>query len=781
MPTMVRISVLFWLGASLIHMLPVLLGWHSVICLVVAGALTFRTRAFPWLCPLIGGLLLANTVAGFMLMRTLPSSVYEKPVIITGWVTGLPNESDAVLRFDFLTQRIRFPTSELAITRRLRLSWYGDTPRVRPGERWRLEVRLRSPRSYRNWGIVDFEKRSFIHGIKGRGYVRVSTDNARLGLSGSVALLDQIRWGLAQSLVADRPKSTAMGVIRALAVGDRSAIQPEEWRVLRRTGLSHLIAISGLHIGLAATLGYWLFNVLWRLSPALLLRVPAQTVGLVAAIIMAAAYAALAGFSIPTTRALVMLLAASLMLLTRRRWSASTLFSVALIAGTLLTPLAVWSASFWLSYAAVGFILLFYSLATDQARLKAPFSRLQRVVRALWTLCGIQFFLFVGLSGLLMAFFGQVSLVAPIVNLIAVPIFSIAVVPLVLIALLSQLLGLSALTTLLLDSASGVLDYLWPWISWTAEWPHAVTSAFAPVVYLTLAVVIAALGCFRMYWRWVCVFGLLCVLWVALTTSLPRRDVFFVTVLDVGQGLSVVVETSHHTLLFDAGSGYGGFSVGTTVVVPYLRSRGHSAIDVMVVSHDDRDHRGGAAGVLSAVPVGQIYRSGRSFDDQDRACSAGQSWNWDGISFRFLSPLPGHRGSRNDRSCVLRISDGVSSVLLTGDIERRAERLLVGRYGGALRSNVMIVPHHGSNTSSSQLLLDVVQPDIAIVSRGASNRFGHPRAAVVRRYEEKRVIWLDTAEQGAILVKVEQGRVNWRPWAGTQIRFWHSHQRGLMR
>jgi len=469
------------------------------------------------------------------------------------------------------------------------------------------------------------------------------------------------------------------------------------------------------------------------------------------------------------------------MLLTRRRWSASTLFSVALIAGTLLTPLAVWSASFWLSYAAVGIILLFYSLATDQARLKAPSSWLQRVVGALWTLCGIQFFLFVGLSGLLMAFFGQVSLVAPVVNLIAVPIFSIAVVPLVLIALLSQLFGLSALTTLLLDLASGVLDYLWPWISWTAKWPHAVTSAFAPVVYLTLAVVIAALGFFRIYWRWVCVFGLLCVLWVGLTTSLPRRDVFFVTVLDVGQGLAVVVETPHHTLLFDAGSGYGGFSVGTTVVVPYLRSRGHSAIDVMVVSHDDRDHRGGAAGVLSAVPVGQIYRSGRSFDDQDRVCSAGRSWNWDGISFRFLSPLPGYRGSRNDRSCVLRISDGVSSVLLTGDIERRAERLLVGRYGGELRSNVMIVPHHGSNTSSSQLLLDVVQPDIAIVSRGASNRFGHPRAAVVRRYDEKRVIWLDTAEQGAILVKVEQGRVNWRTWAGTQIRFWHSHQRDLMR
>ena len=221
--------------------------------------------------------------------------------------------------------------------------------------------------------------------------------------------------------------------------------------------------------------------------------------------------------------------------------------------------------------------------------------------------------------------------------------------------------------------------------------------------------------------------------------------------------------------------------MGTTVVVPYLRSRGRSAIDVMVVSHDDRDHRGGAVGVLSSVPVGQIYRSGRSFDDQDRVCSAGRSWSWDGISFRFLSPLPGHRGSRNDRSCVLRISDGISSVLLTGDIERRAERLLVGRYGEALRSNVMIVPHHGSNTSSSQLLLDAVQPDIAIVSRGASNRFGHPRADVVRRYEGKRVIWLDTAEQGAILVKIEQGRVNWTTWAGTQMRFWHSHQRDLMR
>ena len=227
MPTMVRISVLFWLGASLIHTLPVLLGWHSALCLVVALVLTFRTRAFPWLCPLLGGLLLANTVADIMLMRSLPSAVYQKPVTITGWVMGLPNASDAVLRFDFLTQRIALPTSGLAIARRLRLSWYGDTPRVRPGERWRLEVRLRSPRSYRNWGIVDFEKRSFIHGIKGRGYVRVSTDNARLGLSGSVALLDQIRWDLASSLVADRPKSTAMGVIRALAFGGTATLAPQ--------------------------------------------------------------------------------------------------------------------------------------------------------------------------------------------------------------------------------------------------------------------------------------------------------------------------------------------------------------------------------------------------------------------------------------------------------------------------------------------------------------------------------------------------------------------------
>ena len=781
MPTMVRISVLFWLGASSIHMLPVLLGWHSIICLVVVGALAFRTRAFSWLCPLIGGFVLANTVAGVVLMRALPLSVYEKPVIITGWVTGLPDESDAVLRFDFLTQRIRLSTSELAVARRLRLSWYGDMPRVRPGERWRLEVRLRSPRSYRNWGIVDREKRSFIRGIKARGYVRASPDNARLGLSGSVALLDRLRWALAQSLVADRPKDSAMGLIRALAVGDRSGIDSEEWRVLRRTGLSHLVAISGLHVGLAATLGYWLFNFLWRLSPALLLRVPAQTVGLFAAMTMAAGYAALAGFSIPTTRALVMLLAASLMLLTRRRWSASTLFSVALISGTALTPLSVWSASFWLSYAAVGIILLFYSLATDKAEFKGHVSWIQRTVRSLWILCGIQFFLFVGLSGLLMVFFGQVSLVAPIVNLIAVPIFSIIVVPLVLIALLSKLFGLSALTTLLLDSVSGILDCLWPWIALAADWPFAATSAFAPVVYFTFVVVIVALACFRMYWRWVCVFGLVCVLGVGLTTLLPRRDGFFVTVLDVGQGLAVVVETAHHTLLFDAGYGYGGFSMGSTVVVPYLRSRRHSTVDVMVVSHDDRDHRGGAAGVLDAMAVGQIYRSGRSFDDQDRACFAGESWIWDGIKFRFLSPLPGYSGSRNDRSCVLQINDGVSSVLLTGDIERRAERLLVDRYGGALQSNVMIVPHHGSNTSSSQLLLDVVQPDIAIVSRGARNRFGHPQADVVRRYDEKRVIWLDTAEQGAVLVKVEQGRVDWRTWADTQMRFWHSPQHSFMR
>ena len=372
-----------------------------------------------------------------------------------------------------------------------------------------------------------------------------------------------------------------------------------------------------------------------------------------------------------------------------------------------------------------------------------------------------------------MAFFGEVSLVSPLANLIIVPVFVFVIVPLVLAAAIVQLLGAAVLPECLIAIVVWIFELLWPLIEWLGTLPLSATSTLAASVCFAVATLITGVYFVRGRHRLIAIIGSIGAAAIVVAVHAAPRQALTVTVLDVGQGLAVVVETAHHSLLFDAGPAYGDFSLGEVIVVPYLRQRLISSLDMIIVSHDDMDHRGGVAAVTDVVPVGEIFRSGRPLRRNDQVCRADQTWVWDDVLFQILAPIDDVVNSRNDRSCVLRIQSATGSVLLTGDIGHRAERMLVKRYAERLRSDVIVVPHHGAKTSSSRLFLEAVQPQIAIVSRGSGNRYGHPHQSVIARYDDMQALWLDTAKDGAVRVELTGKSMAWRTWRASQLRYWH--------
>lgn len=769
---MLPIALAVLAGALSLQLLPALppLVLAAIVLLVMLLAARCRhCRILVWCA---AGFLWAWLHAGLRLSADLPDDLEGIDLVLRGTVVSLPEVDGRATRFVFAAQALQRSTAGtaewIAFERRLRLSWYG-APEIQAGEGWQLRVRLKRRHGFRNPGGFDYAGWLFQNNINATGYVRKGTDNRRWPSGRDPGAGLRLRAVVAERLDAAFAEVRQPGMLRALTLGERDGIDAQQWRVLRATGTGHLVAISGLHIGLIAGLGFACGRWAWSRCRACTQRIAAPRAAAVVAIVAATVYAVLAGFGIPTRRAWIMAMVVLAGVLLQRPVRPAHGLGLALLLVILADPFAVVSPGFWLSFAAVA--IIFALLAQSAAPAAGLRRRLSQLVRLQWALS-------IGLLPLTLLFFGQLGWVAPLANLFAVPWTSLVLVPL-LFAGLSCLYPLPALAGMLFALAGWAAELMLRVLNGFAALPGAAIGMPQTPAWVTLAaaagVVLLSLprGMPQRALGWLLLLPL-----ATWSPPRPAPGTAWFTLLDVGQGLAAVVRTHRHTLVYDAGPRFGpDFDTGDAVVAPFLLSQTVRRIDMLVVSHGDNDHRGGVESLDRRVPAYRVLTSVPQRIDWRYAtrCTAGQAWEWDGVRFRMLFPDAADAAARgNDASCVLQVeTPGGERLLLPGDIESTAERALVARLGAALHSHVLVAPHHGSRTSSTAAFVRSVAPERVLFPVGYRNRYGFPHPAVVARYRESGVHGIDTARAGAIRIVLDgSGR---EPVLESQRmrRYWH--------
>lgn len=745
--------------------------WWSIIGVVVAAALGWKSirsdssqcaNAMLVACVALFGICCAGLHASFVLHSQWPRDGAKQEVIVRGIVQGLPQPEPRRTRFRFEVEDARAADGKAPIAelqgKTLQLAWYDDFGSMLPGprtqlhagSRWQFRAVLKAPRGLRNPGGFDSEQYAFAQRIAATGYLReprqASSQQAKQ--LAPAQGIDAWREAMSQRIAGSaRPQSARF--IRALTVGDTSALDDGDWQTLRAAGLTHLIAISGSHVGLVG--GFLALGVaaLWWLFPALGRRVPRPVAAAIAALCGAASYAALTGFSLPTVRTLLMIAALALACVVRRGLRVGDGLALALIAVLLFDPLSVLLPGFWLSFAGVAWLA--WCLPRGEGTL-FEWRGVQEFLSAQWVAT-------LGLLPLGVLLFGQASLVGPLANLVAIPWWSFVVVPLSLVGTLLETL----------HAGFGAWAWKFAGLCFEPTWSLFSRMAQSKLALLWLpeapwfALPLAALGAFWLLLpRGVAGKSFALLLWLPLlwpNLHLPKDGEAQLQVIDVGQGLSVLVRTQHHALLYDTGPAIkDGYDAGERAVLPTLHALGIAALDRIVVSHGDNDHAGGLASVRAALPVGDVLTSHGAPVAASGNCIAGNAWEWDGVRFRFLHPPPDYPYLDNESSCVLRVETKHGAALLTGDIGQVIERELLQLDADALRSEVVLVPHHGSGGSSDAGFIAATGAKLALVSAGHDNRFGHPRAEVVRRWQQAGAEVLDTAQSGAVTVWLDADR-----------------------
>lgn len=747
-------------------------------------------------CALAGSAALAFGLAGargaWRVAETLPPVLEGRDLIVTGRIARLPQVDAEGLHFLFVPDAAHSPDGEpVTLPPRLWLAWpraglgdggfAGPPERALAGERWQLPLRLKRPHGAMNPEGFDAELWLFEQGIGAVGSVRAAapTDPKRLDGPRWWRPDEQLdaarqRWRDAALLQGTDP--LVAGVLAALTVGDQSAIDAPGWALFRQTGVAHLMSISGLHITLFAWLASRLIARLWRASPRLMHAWPTPFAARWGGVLLAAGYALVAGWGVPAQRTVWMLALTVGLLQLGLRWPP---LLVCLAAGTAVAALDPWALlqpGFWLSFVAVA--LLIASHPPEPEGEEAPTGWRERLRATLQAALRQQVVATLALAPLTLLLFEQISLVGFVANLLAVPWVTLVVTPLALAGLLVP--PLWALAAWALQPLLWVLGLF-------AQVPLAVwTVPAAPAWAGTLGLVGGALLVLPLPWR-ARLAGLpllLPLLWPAIERPAPGH--FELLAADVGQGSAILVRTANHLLLHDTGPRYGQDNdAGQRVLLPLLRARGEHRIDSLVLSHRDTDHVGGAAAVLAALPAGELRTglepghplreatgpAGEPVTQVD--CAAGQSWQWDGVRFEVLHPpadawRPGTKP--NAMSCVVRVQDAQGrSALLTGDIEAPGEQALAEQLGPALKTDVLVVPHHGSQTSSTAAFLAAVQPSQAVIQVGYRSRFGHPHPAVLARYAAAGIPVARTDHCGA------WGWSDAGAWCtrAVQRRYWH--------
>lgn len=802
-----RSSVIgFVLGVALLQCqatLPALylLGLLIAAALCIALCARKTQRAFfkvPLLaaCGALLGFSWAAIFASHYLAQELPKEWEGRDITLVGTVDSLPYQFEQGVRFHFAVERV-LTMDAPAMPPRLALSWYSAfrteelqaVQKVLPGERWQLTVRLRRPHGNANPYGFDYEVWLLEQNLRATGAVRpdqnLALKNQRLDdfVPTFGNIVERCRGWLRDRIYAALPDKEYAGVIAALVIGDQRAISQSDWKVFNRTGISHLVSISGLHITMIAGMFASLVFSLWRRSffigASLPLLLPAQKAAAVAGAAAALLYVLLAGFGVPAQRTLYMLSVVAAALWFGRITSVSHVLCAALGVVVTLDPWAVLWPGFWLSFGAVA-VILYATVGRARPRMTSDQSQVRKWVMMLRSAAHTQYVVTIGLVPLTMLLFGQISLVSPVANAIAIPLVSFLVTPLALAGgvMPAPLAGWTlSLAHLLVEKLALILG-------WLSAFPGAVWSAPIPSWWIFLA---ASLGTLWLLapagWpvRWL---GLAGVLPLALNvTAHPKQGEMWITAFDVGQGMALLIETPRHRLLYDTGPAYSPDSDGgSRVILPYLKARGIAALDGVIVSHSDADHSGGALSVLDEIRASWVSSSLPAEHPivlrapAHRRCEAGQAWIWDEVRFEMLHPAPVSYDSAkwkpNARSCTLKVTLGAQSMLLPGDIEAVQETELIENNAQQLRATVLLAPHHGSGTSSTAPFLEAVKPQLALFQVGYRNRYRHPKPEVYERYANFGIERLRSDDSGAVALRFGSG-LDVSEYRTEHARYWY--------
>jgi competence protein ComEC len=730
-----------------------------------------RTLLLAYLA-LVLGFYHAEWQAQRRLSDMLPDEWQGRDIEVIGVIAELPRIQEHGQRFRFDVEKTLTPHA--IVPAHLYLSTFHDSkyppPDLHAGERWQITVRLKQPHGSSNPHGFDFEMWALENNVRAVGYVNNKADDKRLS-----TMADGFKYHVESWREAIRDKiSTALadapyaGVLSALAIGDQSSIPATQWQVFTRTGVNHLMSISGLHITMLASLGFALTYWLWRRSTRLILLLPARKAAALAALMISLGYAMLSGFAVPAQRTVYMVGAVAIALWLNRNFSLGQILCIALLGVLIPDPWAVMSPGFWLSFGAVALILYVTAYRLKPSHWLVEYGKVQ------WAMT-------IGLIPMLLALFQQVSLVSPIANSFAIPLVSLVVVPL---TLLGSVLPPAFPWNAPLWLAHSVMGWMMALLEWLNSLPQVVWTQHAPP-------------------PWSIVAGMLGVLWILLPRGFPARwpgfllllpmflntpqppaqDSVRLIIFDVGQGLAVAAQTRQHALLYDAGPDFSdGADSGNRILIPSLRAMGIARIDGMILTHNDTDHTGGASSVLQALPTSWLSSSlpdGHpllQLASDKRRCMDGQAWQWDGVSFEILHPDAGSYAVANirdnNRGCVLRISVGNQHILLTADIEQDSERQLLKDHLDKLPAALLVVPHHGSKTSSSARFIAAAHPGYAVFTVGYRNRFGHPDQDVVQRYVNNGSKLLRSDQDGAILVRMDARGLEIERYRNTHRRYW---------
>jgi len=758
-----------FIGACLPLFQSSLLDTHWLLCaLLICCLFSYKIKAFRSVSFLLAGLVWATYLFQSQIDESFPSEFERQTIQVQGVIIGLPSQQSGNTKFRFLVEsanQISGEPIEVLSDKKLLLSCYRCKLDILPDQRWRLSVRLKRPHGFASWGAFDYEKYLFRHQIVAKGYVRLKESNELL--ENPKQSVHFWRWRIKQRLASlDTGNSVGMEIVQALSIGDKSGLEQSQRAVFQDTGVSHLMAISGLHVGLVfigvSIIAGWLLFPFARVFDLL----PRQHLVLLPALGSAFLYSALAGFAVSTQRALTMLCVYVLCRLFARDVS---LFKVLLITVCLIVLVSPWSildVGFWLSCGAV-----FIIAAASSKKIGEPNERL--------ALVRLQPILWFGMLPITVLFFGQVSFVSPLVNLVAVPLFCLLLIPLTLVGVIISIVGVADWPLILLSRSFDWVYMALEWVSRTPVAKYYVTewSAWHWALYVSLVLTFYLRLPFNKVIAQCLIGGSLLLAMISNISGGISEDELEIALLDVGQGLAMVIQSGDYVLVYDTGPKYStGFTAAEAVLLPFLRARGIKRVDKLIISHADNDHIGGYQSLIDAFDVAQVLTSRVDKLTQAKECVSGQHWQQGATFFAILSPSDDTPKGSNNRSCVLQVRHGKTTVLITGDIEKQVERHLLRNQSDSLAADIMLVPHQGSKTSSTPDFIDAVQPSLAILAAGYRNHYGHPHADVVERYNSRKIDLVSTIDNGTVRLKINKQGWQRESYRHARRRFWH-HQK----
>ncbi len=719
--------------------------WLSLIPVSLFFIFFHRAGRFFWL--LIASFLYASLHIYLQLEQRPSASVVNKKITLTGEVLNIPSYRGGSARFIFQPDQVAQPSG---MPERIRVSWKKPSQPLVAGQRWQLTVKFKPAHGFQNPGGFDYERWLFVKGIQATGYVVKDGKSRLLGVN--TLSINRVRQEINQWISLHCKDCRYSGVLQALSTGYRGEMQASERNLFQKTGTAHLIAISGLHIGIIAAFVFYLTRKLWNLlffKTGLARREFCWLVSWVAVLL----YSLLSGFELPAQRAFLMFTVLGLMVLLRLPFNLLNSVMATLVAVLIFSPMAVLSESFWLTLCAMG-IILFGSFILQHER-----SRWRQLlaIQLLFSL------LFIPLT---LVIFGQIHSASLLANLLAVPLVSMIIVPVNFILLALFWLPDSWLNAAytLMDLATGLLvDYLQllQKLGLQAIELSSVKGWQLVLLMILLLLIFLPQGMLRLRGWFVLLPAV--IFW---PSSRTNSELLTISVLDVGTGSAVVLQTRQHSLIYDFGPGNrSGYSIGEWVVQPYLNHQGVEEVDQIIISHNDQDHSGGLYSVIEdfkRIPVlsGTPAALRQGFPEllSVRDCHVIKPWYWDGVRFEFLMTEQDQDVSDNNSSCVLRISVNNKHILLTGDIEASQERLLVSRYLEKLKANVLLAPHHGSLSSSTDEFIQAVSAEHVIFSTGYLNHWGFPKDEIVGRYRKTGANLYRTDRDGAIQITCDSNQ-----------------------